>query len=636
MRKQTSHYDIQHDNEHATEAALKMKRIRASHPVYNQCDGTHKKWENLPSVIIGLIESYLHASSIVPLSCTSRQMFHRWTALRWKRTFQLHHHGNRMINSLHDNDNADGSCTGTAHLKKDQMDRWETYHVAHFGGWEKSFVGCCCGQCGSMNDETQFYASALIPSLRKAYGELWGGIELSILGYHDATLDQDDWSTRIHPGSAGVLWSLVHILYLLVTPFRELINSSFPTRGEKQIFLTNHTSRLLRNGGNNICSWKLAMLLEESGVDCFQCHLCGKLDVGGNGDSWIAPCRCQALVHRKCLEEKLGLKQKLYIFEVLKELILRGDKLSKSNQMFETNEIAPQIWVSYDLRSIPTNETDAQSGALNHPISVDGLNRFISPNARCHKCGEIYERSVRLPRSISEVLFASLSDPLALFRAISTFAHFLLCIFCIAFIEGRCNDLTCGDQIILSDRWIPLHWPGRTWKGLALAWWQLQQSCMLHILCSRRFSAVVDLLWRNAISTFYIRLYIYFVATSIVLALSFLPAASRMFRRNIVSQILSDDSIASLSPIWDIIAIGNLVHYFISSMTVIAIFWRTNYRIYTIANKTRKIEDDTLNRRMHQTQLNHHRQERTNDAHHPQLHERRIQDMNVHPIYSFN
>lgn len=39
-----------------------------------------------------------------------------------------------------------------------------------------------------------------------------------------------------------------------------------------------------------------------------------------------------------------------------------------------------------------------------------------------------------------------------------------------------------------------------------------------------------------------------------------------------------------LQPVGDAIALINLIQYAISSTTVICIFWRTNYRIFTVAN----------------------------------------------------
>jgi hypothetical protein len=350
---------------------------------------------------------------------------------------------------------------------------------------------------------------------------------------------------------------------------------------------------------NSMCAWKLACLLRESGVDCLRCRLCDKIDVMNNGSTsleigkegaWMTPCRCCEPVHRQCLEDRLGLKQKLYTWEMARSWCQKiATNGMEQQQTLSTRPglLAPKMWVSYDS---PTTVHESRNRL--HPACVNRENQFMSSQAKCMSCGETYKRDVRLPRNASEVVFSSLSDPLAIARAFSTFAHFLLCVLCIATIEGKCNLKSCKDNSILWDRWILLAWPSNpAWKGVALAWWQLQQCCMLHILFSPRFVEVVDQLWAHSISIFYVRLYIYFVLTSIVLAISFLPIASRMFHDNVATALLKEEYISLLSPVWDFIAAANLINYAISSTTVIAIFWRTNYRVYTVANRVKHADN---------------------------------------------
>lgn len=107
---------------------------------------------------------------------------------------------------------------------------------------------------------------------------------------------------------------------------------------------------------------------------------------------------------------------------------------------------------------------------------------------------------------------------------------------------------------------------------------------MLHIFFSRRFAAIIDRLWMGPISLFYCRLYFYFVVTSAILTLSFIPVVSRNVRFYILEPLVGPRLLALLQPVGDAIALINLIQYAISSTTVICIFWRTNYRIFTVAN----------------------------------------------------
>ncbi len=357
-------------------------------------------------------------------------------------------------------------------------------------------------------------------------------------------------------------------------------------------------------------AWKLACLLKEKGVNCIRCRLCDEIDVVGSSKgeimTWMTPCRCPEPVHRKCLEEKLGLVQSLHSWEVLKLNIRNWFRSSKGNSGSSGGEgvgfygfrnrmyhqqhqesLAPKIWVSYD--SPPENNNDNGNGstATNSPVNVDELNQYTSPLAKCCKCGVTYSRALRLPRSIPEVLFSSLSDNLAVLRTLSTVAHFLLCIVYISAMEAKCeNDKSCNEIITICEiGGMALRWPGNFWKGLALAWWQLQQCCMLHIFFSSRFVAIVDGLWMHSGSIFYVKLYVYFACTSLVLAVSFLPFVARKMKRNVLSLFMSEATMDLLSPLWDIVSFCNLCQYAISSTTVVIIFWRTNYRMYTVADR---------------------------------------------------
>ena len=122
---------------------------------------------------------------------------------------------------------------------------------------------------------------------------------------------------------------------------------------------------------------------------------------------------------------------------------------------------------------------------------------------------------------------------------------------------------------------------------------------MLHIFFSVRFAAIIDRLWMGPISLFYCQLYFYFVVTSLLLGLSFIPVVSRNVRYYIFEPLIGPRLLELLQPIGDVVALINLFQYAISSTTVICIFWRTNYRVCTVAN--RKEASANLRRRQELT-----------------------------------
>jgi hypothetical protein len=157
-------------------------------------------FNHLPCVLVSLIESFLPASSICSLSSTSRQNRKRWTVLRWKLTFKLHYSGPVFDDSSGIRSGGEEERGGNyffgKHDRNDDIvvlqDRWSSYHKKKFGEWENSFVGCCCHMCESTNivdSDTEFNVNALVPSLMRAYGNLWDRIELSMLGYNDIVSD---------------------------------------------------------------------------------------------------------------------------------------------------------------------------------------------------------------------------------------------------------------------------------------------------------------------------------------------------------------------------------------------------------------------------------------------------------------
>lgn len=631
---------------------------------------SHNFLNEVPQVILALIESYLPPSSIVSLTLTSTKLHKRWTSTRWKKTFRLHY-GIASTSTTRTRDkfssvipSSSSSSASSPSTFPNACNSYKILYRGRYGSWENSFVcdgddvdGISYVHRVDRDDDnaanTKFNHNSLLPSLKHYYKSLWHKIELSMLGLELPTSSDDthiNYSIRnqafddiIHHHQSPsrqrrhnftAFATVTKVIKMLFAPLIEYAiimlssQSDFvgwqnrrncgndSQRGENRFFEFQAT---LQNGEkvNNNCTlkslpyqlagksqqngmidsmsaWKLACLLKERGMNCARCRLCNKIDVVGNNKSeattWITPCQCPEPVHKKCLEEMLGLTQSLYSVEKISlalTRLLRNKKEVDGNDdnatLMRAEDVAPKLWLSYDS-PIDDNQDRINGGIARNPAHVDEFNKFSSSSAKCPKCGLQYSRALRLPRNIQEIIFSSLSDRLAILRAMSTFAHFLLCIGLIAAIEAKCIDNdSCTNNVDISPlKGITLKWPAFTWKGIALAWWQLQQCCMLHIFFSARFVAIVDRLWLQSRSfVFYVKLYVYFVCTSLLLA-CFIPVVSRWIGRNILSVIMSEHTMEYLSPLWDAILLCNLCQYAVSSTTVIIIFWRTHYRIYTV------------------------------------------------------
>lgn len=612
----------------------------------DRCHATLGYFNEIPCVILAVIESYLQPSSIVSLTLTCKRYHKRWTTNRWRKTFDLHygitrrHHPNQKWFSLYVPSSSSTSLSTLSSIQN----RYNYFYKKRYGSWQNSFV-CDVGDVDDCllqhshlehveynnTSNTKFNHNSLFPSLKRHYKSLWLKIELSMLGLelpspsndsqNDHTNQNFGYFPRQQRHNFTAFATVTKVIKMLLSPLLEyVVITFFPTSDfvgwrsrkknksctegnmDQRCLCLNKSTRFQLNNIDNMNAWKLACLLKERGMNCICCRICDEIDLVGNSDlvTWMTPCRCVEPVHRKCLEEKLGLVQSLYLLERTK-LFLR--KWSWKINCEDTHpdlsplcNVAPKMWVSYDE---PIHNT---SDGINSPVDVDAFDKFTSPISRCTKCGVQYSRALRLPRTIPEVVFSTLSDRLALSRAISTFAHFILCVGFIAAVEANCVDNeSCSNDLIdvnLSGM-ISFKWPALTWKGIALVWWQLQQCCMLHIFFSARFVAIVDRLWLHSGSTFYVKLYVYFVFSSLLMA-CFIPSFCRMIERNMLSAVISDHLITFLSPLWDFVLFLNLCQYAVSSTTVIIIFWRTNYRIFTIAE--RKETKSTLSQAIHQTE----------------------------------
>ena len=588
----------------------------------NQC------YLSLPEELMSLTESYLPPSDCAHLSATSTCLHQRWTARRWHRTFQLHYGRESQITKKERSTKLRKCREILECLLKDQgpngvrcaeIQHWlGKYGELYKEGWTLTFVGCChdvnfsceckhstsscsmsCSKIGcklhtanrrhqqksaryghedSLDDgtafTTRFNVPALVPSIQRAYVDLWDTVELSFLGYYDA--ERETRTRNLHPVPsimstvrASVLPELAEYFYFVIG-LKPLVRGGLVSRRRgsdlgvmgPMMSINNSTTMSaatisedidsLRNTATTMSAWKLASILRERGVGCLRCSICDCIDLVGDdieddsvdsiseernigergshargrrslflrefqkevggSQAWITPCRCPELVHRQCLEKKLGLVPKYELWERLKIIgagfgqmgsrvhnvlfhAFSKDKRHSTqsvqdNHFFESlsnsfnpgsvtipPDVAPRVWVSYDS-TIPQRRRPEDNELIreNATIAIDELGQLTSPQASCERCGCRYLRTVRLPRSKAEVLAASLSDPLSVVRALSTFIHFILKCFILAAIEGVCSDESCeSHRTLLTTPWGSLKWPTTGLNGVALVMWQLQQ-----------------------------------------------------------------------------------------------------------------------------------------------------------------
>lgn len=320
-----------------------------------------------------------------------------------------------------------GSSNSSGGSRYAEINHWlAKYGEFYTEGWTLTFVGCChdikfsceckksassscsmpCPKSGcnlqadtqqrqepspryghedSLDDgtafTTRFNVTALVPSVQRAYVDLWDTIELSFLGYYDAergtrTRNLNPVPSIMRTVRASVLPELAEYLYFVVG-FKPLARGGLVSRSRggdggvmRPMLSRNNTSTTsasmstattieeidsLRNTATTMSAWKLASILRERGVGCLRCSICDCIDLVGDdtmdsineerndgdvgsqnqgdrqspflrefqkrvggGQAWIAPCHCPELVHRECVERKLKLIPKYEPWERLK------------------------------------------------------------------------------------------------------------------------------------------------------------------------------------------------------------------------------------------------------------------------------------------------------------------------------
>ena len=129
-------------------------------------------------------------------------------------------------------------------------------------------------------------------------------------------------------------------------------------------------------------------------------------------------------------------------------------------------------------------------------------------------------------------------------------------------------------------RWIDLLWDVhyRREGGWPMAFFMFMQVIMLHIFFSPRFESVVMALWvrRDIFMEFYFQLYFYFVFAVTVVFCTFTPLLELLLP-SIASWI------SALGIVTRVLGWINYVCYIFVANVVLYIFFKTNYRVSTIA-----------------------------------------------------
>ena len=157
---------------------------------------------------------------------------------------------------------------------------------------------------------TRFNVTALVPSVQRAYVDLWDTIELSFLGYYDA--ESENRTRNLHPVPSimrtvrttvrtSVLPELAEYLYFMVG-FKPLARGGLVSRrrgrGVMRPMLSSRNTSTnyanvgtsttieevdwLRNTATTMSAWKLACILRERGVGCLRCSICDCIDLVGD------------------------------------------------------------------------------------------------------------------------------------------------------------------------------------------------------------------------------------------------------------------------------------------------------------------------------------------------------------------
>jgi hypothetical protein len=314
-------------------------------------------------------------------------------------------------------------------------------------------------------------------------------------------------------------------------------------------------------------SWKLACILRDRAEGrnvLMGCRFCSELDVFTQHmreqesscptqlRTWVVPCLCPALVHRRCLEAHVAAA-------CLQPSLSKttSSSSSSSSSIPTTDEQQPppppapkRKWISYDTALLPSAARE-----------LEEEKESLGP---CPRCGSLYVPGFRLP-TVGELVSVTWQDDLAWKRAGDCILMWLMGVAIVALSEA----LYQGKGELLA-------WPDE--GGQVLFWWILQYVISLNIFLSPRFARVVDLLWLGPIFRFYAKLYLYFLLATFGMLCFYTPLPRRVLGV-CVAEVVG-------APVWLVLVAGwgNFAVLATITSIVIFLFWKTNYRIPTIAD----------------------------------------------------
>lgn len=308
-------------------------------------------------------------------------------------------------------------------------------------------------------------------------------------------------------------------------------------------------------------SWKLACILRDRAEGrnvLMGCRFCGELDVFTEHmreqesscptqlRTWVVPCLCPALVHLRCLEAHVASAR----LQPSLSQAHSSPSFSSIPTGYGLSPPARRKWISYDTALLPAaaSESEGEKESL----------------GRCQGCDSLYLPGFRLP-AVGELVSVTWQDELAWKRAGDCILMWLMGVAIVALSEA----LYQGNGELLA-------WPEE--GGQVLFWWLLQYVISLNIFLSPRFARVVDLLWLGPVFRFYAKLYLYFLMATFGMLCFFTPLPKRVLGVCIMEGLGM--------PAWLMLVggWGNFAVLATITSIVIFLFWKTNYRIPTIAD----------------------------------------------------
>lgn len=312
-------------------------------------------------------------------------------------------------------------------------------------------------------------------------------------------------------------------------------------------------------------SWKLACILRDRAEGrhvLMGCRFCGQLDVFTKHmrdqesssptqlRTWVVPCLCPALVHRRCLEAHVAdLQQSVQACAKPAPSPPTAAAHARTRRLVGGDVRSQRRWISYD-------------SALHAP----GTARLAEkqPLGPCARCGSLYLPGFRLP-TVRELIAVTWEDEMAWRRAGDCLLMWVMGVSIVALSEAAYRGH--GEL---------LFWPEE--GGQVLFWWMFQYVISLNIFLSPRFARVVDLLWLGPIFRFYAKLYLYFLLATLTMLCTYTPLPRRVLGLSVTEALGIPGWAVALA------GTGNFAVLWTITSIVIFLFWKTNYRIQTIAD----------------------------------------------------